>query len=153
MAKTKTRPIPKKAPRRTPATGTPTEVKRATSKPVKQPVLRSLRSVIYQVGDLSRAKTFYASVLGKQPYFDQPYYVGFDVDGLELGLDPDVSRRQPGPGGAIAYWKVDDLHASWEFSMMNGAEPLEPPHNVGKGTDVAIVSDPFGNYVGLIQIS
>ena len=114
--------------------------------------LLGLRTTIYAVPDLARARDWYAVLVGRAPYFDQPFYVGYEIDGAELGLDPDTSRRQPGPGGAIAYWKVDDLHSSWEFSMMNGADPLEPPHNVGKGTDVAIVSDPFGNLIGLIQI-
>ena len=129
-----------------------TKPKIAVAKPAAGPVLRSLRSVIYQVGDLALAKRFYGAVLGITPYFDQPFYVGYQVAGAELGLDPDLSRRQPGPGGAIAYWKVDDVHESWVHAISNGAEPLEPPHNVGEGTDVAIVADPFGNYVGLIQI-
>jgi len=120
---------------------------------VPQPGLRALRSAIYTVSDLPRAKAFYQAVLGREPYFDQPFYVGFEVDGAELGLDPDTSRRQPGPGGAVAYWKVHDLYAAWELTLMNGAEPLEPPHNVGEGTDVAVVADPFGNYIGLIQIA
>lgn len=115
------------------------------------PVLRKLRSVIYQVTDLPRAKTFYAALLGREPYFDKPFYVGFDVDGQELGLHPDTSRIPPGPGGAIAYWRVDDLYTSWEHVLAHGAEPVEPPHNVGENTDVAIVADPFGNYIGLIQ--
>ena len=115
------------------------------------PVLRKIRSVIYQVTDLARAKTFYGALLGRTPYFDKPFYVGFDVDGQELGLHPDTSRIPPGPGGAIAYWRVDDLYTSWEHSLAHGAEPVEPPHNVGENTDVAIVADPFGNYIGLIQ--
>jgi len=128
--------------------------KRPAARPAEpQPGLRALRSAIYTVSDLDRAKAFYAAVLQRAPYFDQPFYVGFDVDGAELGLDPDTSRRQPGPGGAIAYWKVDDLYAAWELTLMNGAEPLEPPHNVGEGTDVALIADPFGNYVGLIQVA
>lgn len=115
------------------------------------PVL-GLRTVIYPAPDLDAAKAWWTALIGSPPYFDEPFYVGYEVDGAELGLDPDTSQRSPGPGGAVAYWRVDDLHASWEFSMMNGADPLEPPHNVGKGTDVAIISDPFGNLIGLISI-
>ena len=112
-----------------------------------------LRSVIYKVGDLDRAKEFYGALLGRAPYFDQPFYVGFDVDGDELGLDPDVSNVQPGGGGAHAYWRVGDISAAWEHAISHGAGPVEPPHNVGEGTDVALVTDPFGNYIGLIQIA
>ena len=169
---------PPKAKPRTPAKGTPIAVKSEKSvpvaiprdkstpvaisreqsgkmkaaKPAVGPNLRKLRSVIYTVGDLARAKAFYQALLGRAPYFDQPFYVGFDIDGQELGLDPDVRNRKPGPGGAVGYWKVDDISASWEFAIANNAEPLEPPHAVGEDTSVAVVADPFGNYVGLIQI-
>jgi len=112
-----------------------------------------LRSVIYKVSDLARAKEFYGALLARAPYFDQPYYVGYDVDGDELGLDPDISNVQPGGGGAHAYWRVGDISAAWEHAISHGAGPVEPPHNVGEGTDVALVTDPFGNYVGLIQIA
>jgi len=117
------------------------------------PVLRSIRSVIYKVNDLAKAKAFYASALGRQPYFDQPFYAGFDVDGQELGLDPDVSTLAPGPGGAVAYWKVSDIHAVWKrITTELGGHPVELPHNVGGEILTAIVADPFGNLVGLIQI-
>lgn len=135
------------------ATPVPTPAPAPKPSPPSGPVLRGFRSVIYQVPDLPRAKAFYGALLGRAPYFDQPFYVGFDLDGIELGLDPDTSRIASGPGGAIAYWRVDDLHDTWEHSIGHGAEPIEPPHNVGEGTDVAIVADPFGNYVGLIQIT
>jgi len=144
MAKKKPKPA-KKRPAPKPAA-------KPAAKPAKGPQLRAIRSVIYQVSDLASAKAFYAALLGRAPYFDQPFYVGFDVDGAELGLDPDTSNRGPGPGGSIAYWRVDDISASWEHAIANSAQPLEPPHDVG-GPKVAIVSDPFGNYVGLIQIS
>ena len=73
------------------------------------PFLRSLRTCIYQVYDLALAKEFYSQALGKDPYFDEPYYVGFDLDGDELGLDPDVSKRPPGGSGVIGYWRVEDI--------------------------------------------
>ena len=115
------------------------------------PVLRGLRSTIFKVGDLAQAKAFYGALLGRAPYFDQPFYVGYDVNGAELGLDPDVSNVGAGPGGAISYWRVDDISASWEHSIVQGGQPVEPPHAVGEGIFVALVQDPFGNYIGLIQ--
>ena len=64
---------------------------------------QGLRTVIYKVTDLTQAKDWYARALGIEPYYDQPYYVGFSVGGYELGLDPDTSTAQPGPGGSVAY--------------------------------------------------
>ena len=115
------------------------------------PVLRSLRSVIYQVDDLGKAKKFYTAALGRKPYFDEAYYVGFDVDGQELGLHPDISKLRPGAGGAVAYWRVDDIGATWKHLLALGAVAIESPHDVGGGLQTAIISDPCGNLVGLIQ--
>jgi predicted enzyme related to lactoylglutathione lyase len=118
------------------------------------PVLTGIRSVIYKVTDIDVAKRFYQSAVGKPPYFDQPFYVGFDVDGQEVGLDPDVSKVGPGPGGAVAYWKVIDIHAVFaRLTNDLGGSPIEEPADVGGGIQVAVVGDPFGNLVGLIQMS
>jgi catechol 2,3-dioxygenase-like lactoylglutathione lyase family enzyme len=71
-----------------------------------------LRTVIYHVPDLQRAKAWYTQAFGAQPYFDEPFYVGFNVGGYELGLDPDTQGVAPGVGGAVAYWGVPDLDAA-----------------------------------------
>lgn len=132
-----------------------TELPRAQTEPSVAvgpgPYLRSLRTCIYQVYDLALAKEFYSQALGKDPYFDEPYYVGFDVDGHELGLDPDISKRPPGGSGVIGYWRVDDINAAWQHLTTIGATSIELPHSVGVDLQVSIVSDPFGNYIGLIQ--
>lgn len=115
------------------------------------PVLRSLRSHIFQVDDLARAKAFYGAALGRAPYFDQPFYVGFDIGGQELGLDPDVSKRGAGAGGGVGYWRVDDIAASWDLLLSLGGRSVDPPHGVGGDMQVAIIADPFGNLLGLIS--
>ena len=43
--------------------------------------------------DLDAAKAWYAKVLGVRPYFDTPYYVGFNVGGFELGLHRRLRSR------------------------------------------------------------
>lgn len=117
------------------------------------PVLRSVRSVIFQVDDLDKAKAFYSAALGRTPYFDQPFYAGYNVDGQELGLHPDVSKLRPGAGGAIAYWNVDSILKSWDYLLSLGGRAVEAPHDVGGDIKTAIIADPFGNLVGLIQIA
>src|SRR3954449_6898677 len=71
-------------------------------------MILGLRTVGYHVSDLAAAKTWYASVVGHAPYFDEPFYVGFEVGGFELGLIPDGT---PGPGGCVAFWGVPDIDA------------------------------------------
>ncbi|WP_161967441.1 VOC family protein [Fimbriiglobus ruber] len=111
-------------------------------------MIQGLRTVIYHVSDLNRAKAWYAQVVGREPYFDEPYYVGFDVGGFELGLVPD---GKSGPGGTVAYWGVPDAAAEWDRLLALGATPREPVQDVGGGIKVATVADPFGNSFGVIE--
>lgn len=110
-----------------------------------------LRTVVYAAPDLARAKRWYTEVLGVEPYFDQPFYVGFDVGGFELGLNPDVEHSPPGPGGAVAYWGVRDLDATWERLLALGASVMMPVQDVGDGIRLGAVQDPFGNVFGVID--
>ena len=114
-------------------------------------MLLGLRTVVYKVPDLARAKRWYAEVLGIAPYFDEPYYVGFEVGGFELGLDPDVSTHGPGEGGSTAYWGVADLAAALAQAERRGAVVHAPLQDVGGGIKVGALRDPFGNVVGLIE--
>jgi predicted enzyme related to lactoylglutathione lyase len=110
-----------------------------------------LRTAKYRAPDLARAKAWYSEVLGKAPYFDQPFYVGFDVGGFELGLDPDPAGSGEGAGGVTVYWGVDDVEASLARLLALGAQPHSPVQDVGEGIRVAAVLDPFGNLLGVIQ--
>ena len=115
------------------------------------PSTLGLRTVIHHVPDLARAKAWYTTAFGVMPYFDEPFYVGFQVGGFELGLDPDCSRVKPGEGGAAAYWGVKDIRSACEHFVTAGAAVLEEAHEVGGGIWVAIMADPFGNAIGLMQ--
>jgi predicted enzyme related to lactoylglutathione lyase len=110
-----------------------------------------LRTVIYRVDDLDRAKAWYRQAFEVEPYFDQPFYVGFNVGGFELGLDPDLSGGRPGPGGAVAYWGVASIEAAVDHFVGLGASVVEPAKEVGGGIKVAVVADPSGNPIGLIE--
>ncbi len=110
-----------------------------------------LRTAKYSAKDLQKAKAWYGSVLGIQPYFDQPFYVGFNVGGYELGLVPDNNaglRRAP---AGVAYWGVEDAHAAYKRLLDLGATPHEEVQDVGDGILVGELRDPFGNVLGIIQ--
>lgn len=109
-----------------------------------------LRTVIYSVDDLERAKAWYTSVLGQEPYFDEPFYVGFNVGGFELGLDPSEENR-PGVGGSTTYWGVEEIGAAHARLLELGARENGPIQDVGGGIRVASVLDPFGNVFGIIE--
>ena len=111
-------------------------------------MFRGLRTVIYGVTDLERAKEWYASAFGIAPYFDESFYVGFNVGGYELGLDPNGSS---GAGGTTAYWGVPNADDAVAFMQSIGATVSSPTQDVGEGIKVATVLDPFGNRVGIIE--
>ena len=116
-----------------------------------EPDFHGLRTVIYHAPDLAKAKAWYAQVLGVEPYFDQPFYVGFNVGGYELGLDPDASSTPGGNGGAVTYWGVGDATAAVQRLVSLGATERSAVQEVGEGLRVATVLDPFGNIFGIIE--
>jgi predicted enzyme related to lactoylglutathione lyase len=119
--------------------------------PSSNPHFQGLRTVIYPAPDLDKAKAWYSTVLGIPPYFDQPFYVGFNVGGYELALDPDASSTPGGKSGAVAYWGVVDAQAALDRLVSLGAVERSAVQDVGDGIRVATVFDPFGNIFGIIQ--
>lgn len=110
-----------------------------------------LRTVIYHAPQLDKTKAWYSSVFGIEPYFDQPFYVGYNVGGYELGLDPDATSTPGGNGGAVAYWGVTDAAAAFQRLISLGAKERSAVQEVGEGIKVATVFDPFGNIFGIVE--
>lgn len=113
-------------------------------------MFQGLRTVIYAVADIEKAKDWYSEVLSQQPYFSEPFYVGFSVGGFELGLDPDTSNVKPG-NNAVAYWGVSDAKAAYARLLGLGARENSPVRDVGGGILVGSVLDPFANVLGIIE--
>jgi predicted enzyme related to lactoylglutathione lyase len=109
-----------------------------------------LRTVIYHAPDLAKAKDWYTRAFGVSPYFDQPFYVGFEIGGYELGLHPGSEGIRTG-NNAVAYWGVPNIADAHAHMLEHGAEPSSPIMDVGDGIRVASVADPFGNVIGLIE--
>jgi predicted enzyme related to lactoylglutathione lyase len=116
----------------------------------ENPNFLGLRTAIYHASDLAKAKAWYSKILGIEPYFDQPFYVGFNVGGYELGLDPDPSSFA-GSGGVAVYWGVSDADAALKRLLSLGATEGTNVQDVGEGIRVATVFDPFGNVFGIIE--
>ena len=113
-------------------------------------MFQGLRTVIYHVDDIEQAKAWYSSVLGFAPYFDEPFYVGFNVGGFELGLDPDVSGVSKG-NNEVAYWGTEDAEEELRRLIELGAEQYREVQDVGGGIRVGMAKDPFGNVIGIIE--
>jgi predicted enzyme related to lactoylglutathione lyase len=108
--------------------------------------LQGLRTVIYPVTDLAAAKVWWTSLLGVGPYFDEPFYVGFEVAGYELGLLPGADPAD----GALTYWGVEDAQAAVDAAVALGATVHTPASEVGEGIVTATVRTPQGSIVGFI---
>ena len=111
--------------------------------------IAGLRTVIYKVADMQAAKTWYSKAFDTMPYFDEAFYIGFNIDGYELGLHPaDTNTLQV--DNVVAYWAVEDVSAVFNRLVSIGAIAHEQPQEVGGGIVVATVKDPWGNAIGLI---
>ena len=106
-----------------------------------------LRTVIYPAPDLAAAKAWYAALLDQEPYFDQPFYVGFNVGGYELGLDPNADVAV----GPVAYWGVANADEALAMLLAGGATEQSAVNDVGDGIRVATVRDLGGNVLGIIE--
>jgi predicted enzyme related to lactoylglutathione lyase len=113
-------------------------------------MFQGLRIVMYHVDDLEKAKEWYSRVLGYGPYFDQPFYVGFNVGGFELGLHPGAARVSKG-GSTFAYWGVKNAASEFKRLQDLGAKANTEVQDVGDGICVATVSDPWGNVLGIVE--
>ncbi len=103
-------------------------------------------TVIYPVKDIAKAKTLFTALLGKEPYADQPYYVGYKVGNQDIGLDPNGHKH-----GMTPYFQVDDIKQSLQALLGAGATTIEDIKDVGDGKLIAVVKDAEDNIVGLSQ--
>ena len=106
-----------------------------------------LQSIVHPVTDLDAAKKVYAALLGA-PHTDTPYYVGFNVGGTEVGLNP--HGQTDGPSGM---WAVADIEAALVAIEEAGGTRTCGPQEVGGGTTSAHAADADGNAIGLITVA
>jgi lactoylglutathione lyase len=108
-----------------------------------------LRTAIYKVADLEKAKEWYSKAFLTGPYFDEVFYVGYNIGGYELGLQPEEQAGTKGEN-VVTYWGVEDIAEEYKRFIALGATGHEAPANVGGEIIVASLKDPWGNIIGLI---
>jgi lactoylglutathione lyase len=109
-----------------------------------------LRTTIYRVSDINAAKNWYTKVFETEPYFDEPFYVGFNIAGYELGLQPEQEPITTKAESVLTYWGVANVESNYSRMISLGAFTHEAPANVGGEIIVAGVKDPWGNIIGII---
>ncbi|HPE56357.1 MAG TPA: VOC family protein [Bacteroidales bacterium] len=120
-----------------------------TDTTMKKQIL-GLRTCLYVVPNLSEAKTWYTKAFETEPYFDEPFYVGFNIGGYELGLLPEEKEYKERTDNVVMYWGVEEVQPVYDRLLAIGATAHEEPHSVGGPLIVASVKDPWGNVIGLI---
>jgi catechol 2,3-dioxygenase-like lactoylglutathione lyase family enzyme len=110
-------------------------------------VFLGLRTVVYPAPDLAASKSWWAAALGVEPYFDQPFYVGFNPGGYELGLDPNADPST----GPRTYWGVRNITAASAHLIATGAAVVDAVQDVGDGIKLGTFRSPGGDLVGLIE--
>lgn len=108
-----------------------------------------LRTTIYKVPNLEEAKEWYSKVFRTKPYFDEVFYVGFNIQGYELGLLPEEINTIKGEN-VLSYWGVEDIFKTYNYLIELGATQHEEPKNVGEEIMVATIKDPWNNIIGII---
>ena len=107
---------------------------------------QGVRTIVYPVKDIARAKSLFRDLLGVEPYADAPYYVGFKVGDQDIGLDPNGHKE-----GMTVYYHVDDIQKSLEGLLETGAQVQQEVKDVGGGRLIAVAQDADGNLIGLLQ--
>lgn len=103
----------------------------------------NIQLIVFPVKDLDKAKNFYTTFLGTEPYVDGAYYTGFKLDDLEVGLDPNGTA-------VVSYIDVDDIQARLKTLQDAGAKAVKDSTDVGGGLLIAQV-EVDGNVMGLRQ--
>ncbi|HVN69083.1 MAG TPA: VOC family protein [Candidatus Binatia bacterium] len=112
--------------------------------------MNTVRLIVYSVADVPKAKAFFTTLLGTEPYVEGKPYVGFKAGDFEIGLVP--KRGDGGPPAALAYVDIPDIKASLASLTAAGAELVQDVTDVGYGLLIAIVKNPEGTPVGLRQL-
>ena len=107
---------------------------------------QGVKTIIYPVKDLAKAKALFTALLGKEPFADSPYYVGYKVGDQDIGLDPNGHKH-----GMTPYYQVDDIKQSLQALLNAGATTVQEINDVGGGKLIASVKDADGNVIGITQ--
>ena len=105
---------------------------------------QNIKLIVYPVKDLEGAKNLYDKFLGVEPYVDGPYYVGYKLNDLEVGLDPNGQA-------IVGYIDVGDIKSNLQTLVDAGATTHQDIKDVGGGLLIAQVKDANGNVLGLRQ--
>lgn len=117
---------------------------------IMHPNFKGLRTCIYKVSNLELATEWYSNLFNTNPYFKAACYVGFNISGFELGLEPDTASISHKTDNVLVYWGVADILLMFNRCIELGGVIHEAPRNVGENIVLATIKDTWNNVIGLI---
>lgn len=88
-------------------------------------MILGLRTTIYKVNDIEKATEWYINAFETEPYFQEPYYVGFNIGGFELGLQPEETPVVNKAESVVSYWGVENIQEVYDRFIELGAAENE----------------------------
>ena len=116
----------------------------------KKSLMLGLRTTIYMVDDIVKGTEWYSKAFNAKPYFNEPFYVGFNIGGYELGLQSEERDLNSKTENVFSYWGVNNINEAYKHLIDSGAKKHEEPNNVGSDIMVASLYDPWNNIIGII---
>jgi methylmalonyl-CoA/ethylmalonyl-CoA epimerase len=114
-----------------------------------------IMQIAVTVSDLERSVAFYRDSLGMAFLFNAGTMAFLQCGTVRLLLGTPEPGKPISNGGTILYLKVHDLDAAHARLVAGGVSSVQSPQRIAKMPDhdlwLAIVSDPDGNPVGLMQ--
>ena len=108
-----------------------------------------IKTILFPTSNIEATKRRFTKLLGIEPFADEPYYVGFQVGDVQIGIDPTGEDR--GMTGATPFFEVDDIRAAVDELRASGADLVEDVRGAGGGMQIAMLSDSEGSMIGLAQ--
>jgi lactoylglutathione lyase len=112
-------------------------------------MLRKVDCVMVRVPDLAAAEEFYARVFGLRPLWRDAVSVGMGLAETDAEI---VLHTMDLPAGHSVYYLVDDVRSAVAAATAAGCTVRTPPLAVPIG-ECAVLDDPFGNPVGVIDMT
>ncbi|MEK6705220.1 MAG: GNAT family N-acetyltransferase [Bdellovibrionota bacterium] len=117
--------------------------------PDSHQVLDNLEFVYLFVSDIQRSKDWYEQVLDTPPSISMENFVEFRIGANAICLHPADAKSPLTSGGSVGYWRVTDFKVTLDLFISRGAQLYRGPLDIGDGTFICQVKDPFGNVIGL----
>jgi len=113
-------------------------------------IFAKIASVMYFVDEPYAAGSWYAKHLfGGIWLQEEAGFFWLEVGGVEVGFHPTDDAKNPPGGGAVVYWRVENLTGTREALLAAGSEPWRGPLRLSPTRIICQLRDPFRNIIGL----